>query len=122
LPLLTISDAALQVLSQHDWPGNIRELRGLMRQMTWKAQGQSIEPHHLPENLHRGRSGTVIAGTLEEQLDQAERNAIVSVLRAAGGNRALTSRRLGIHRTALYKKMARLGIEFNAGSDVPAGE
>jgi sigma-54 dependent transcriptional regulator, acetoin dehydrogenase operon transcriptional activator AcoR len=113
LPMLKISEEALHTLAQHNWPGNVRELRGIMRQMTWKAQGQTIEPHHLPSTLNKRRSTTGISGTLEEQLAQAERSAILSALQSAEGNRALTSRMLGIHRTALYKKMARLGIDFN---------
>jgi transcriptional regulator with PAS, ATPase and Fis domain len=113
LPMLKISEKTLQILTHHNWPGNVRELRGLMRQMTWKAQGQTIEPHHLPSTLNKGRSTIGISGTLEEQLAQAERNAILSALQSAEGNRALTSRMLGIHRTALYKKMARLGIDSN---------
>ena len=117
--MLKISDDALQILTHHDWPGNVRELRNLMRQMTWKTQGQTIEPHHLPATLNKGRSTTGISGTLEEQLDQAERNAILSALQAAEGNRALASRMLGIHRTALYKKMARLGIDFDHKTDAP---
>lgn len=112
LPTLKISEETLQTLARYNWPGNVRELRSLMRQMTWKAQGQTIEPHHLPSTLNIGRSTTGISGTLEEQLAEAERNAILSALQSAEGNRALASRMLGIHRTALYKKMARLGIDF----------
>ncbi len=110
LPMLKISEGATEALMSHDWPGNVRELRGLMRQMAWKAQGMTIEPHHLPPSLHKGQS-TGISGTLEEQLARAERAAIESALQTAGGNRALTARMLGIHRTALYKKMNRLGID-----------
>ena len=110
LPALGISDAAADDLKLHDWPGNVRELRGMMRQVAWKAQGLTIEPHHLPPSLHKGRS-EVVSGTLKEQLFKAERDAIESALQAAGGNRALTARMLGIHRTALYKKMTRLGID-----------
>jgi len=110
LPALRISDDASEALKLHNWPGNVRELRGMMRQMAWKAQGSTIEPRHLPPSLHKGRS-TGVSGTLEEQLVKAERDAIESALQAAGGNRALTARMLGIHRTALYKKMTRLSLK-----------
>ncbi|MGE5283838.1 MAG: sigma-54 interaction domain-containing protein [Actinomycetota bacterium] len=110
LPALRISDDATDELKLHNWPGNVRELRGMMRQMAWKAQGLTIEPHHLPPSLHKGKS-PVVSGTLKEQLFNAERGAIESALQAAGGNRALTARMLGIHRTALYKKMTRLRID-----------
>lgn len=110
LPVLKLSEGAAEALMSHDWPGNVRELRGLMRQMAWKSQGMTIEPHHLPPSLHKGQS-MGISGTLEEQLARAERAAIESALQTAGGNRALTARMLGIHRTALYKKMNRLGMD-----------
>jgi transcriptional regulator with PAS, ATPase and Fis domain len=110
LPLLKISEGTTEALMAHDWPGNVRELRGLMRQMAWKAQGPTIEPHHLPPSLNKGQGGG-ISGTLEELLARAERSAIESALQASGGNRALTARMLGIHRTALYKKMSRLEME-----------
>ncbi|WP_243371681.1 sigma 54-interacting transcriptional regulator [Geotalea sp. SG265] len=110
LPTPKVSPAALDALMSHNWPGNVRELRSLMRQMAWKAQGLTIEPHHLPPTLHKGLNAAV-SGTLEEQLAQAERTAIESALQTAEGNRALAARMLGIHRTALYKKMARLGMD-----------
>lgn len=110
LPLLTLSDGASAVLMSHDWPGNVRELRGLMRQMAWKAQGPTIEPHHLPPSFNKSQlAGS--SGTLDEQLARAERAAIQTALQTADGNRALAARMLGIHRTALYKKMNRLGME-----------
>ncbi|GLI37801.1 sigma 54-interacting transcriptional regulator [Geobacter hydrogenophilus] len=110
LPMLKISAGATEALMSHDWPGNVRELRGVMRQMAWKSQGLTIEPHHLPPALNKGQT-VAVSGTLEEQTARAERAAIESALQAAGGNRALTARMLGIHRTALYKKMNRLGME-----------
>lgn len=110
LPMLKISAGATEALISHDWPGNVRELRGVMRQMAWKSQGLTIEPHHLPPALNKGQT-VGVSGTLEEQTARTERAAIESALQAAGGNRALTARMLGIHRTALYKKMHRLGME-----------
>lgn len=110
LPMLKISAGATEALMSHDWPGNVRELRGVMRQMAWKSQGLTIEPYHLPPALNKGQT-VAVSGTLEEQTARAERAAIESALQAAGGNRALTARMLGIHRTALYKKMNRLGME-----------
>lgn len=109
LPLLKISELASEALLQHDWPGNVRELRGLMRQMAWKTLGSTLEPTDLPAFFHNGQA-VKISGTLDEQLITAERQAITSAMEASGGNKALAARMLGIHRTALYKKMSRLGI------------
>ncbi|MBI5017482.1 MAG: sigma 54-interacting transcriptional regulator [Deltaproteobacteria bacterium] len=109
LPSRRLSREALDALARYAWPGNVRELRSLMRQMAWQVQGTTIDSHHLPPTLDRGRTKAV-SGTLEEELARAERSAVESALEAAGGNRAQAARRLGIHRTALYKKMARLGV------------
>ena len=109
LPMQHLSEEAVRALMMHSWPGNVRELRSLMRQMAWKAQGLTVEPRHLPAIFHNGPK-TFMSGTLDEQLAVAERSAIETALQAANGNRALAARTLGIHRTALYKKMNRLGI------------
>jgi DNA-binding NtrC family response regulator len=84
LPMSKLSEGASAALMLHDWPGNVRELRSLMRQMVWKAQGLTIEPHHLPPSLHQGQSAG-ISGTLEEQLIRAERAAIESTLQGGSG-------------------------------------
>ena len=109
LPILKLSEEALSVLSRHDWPGNVRELRGLMRQLAWKASGPVIEAHHLPLSINKGHS-VPFSGKLDEQLARVERSAIEAALLSSDGNRAGAARLLGIHRTALYKKMAALGI------------
>ncbi len=110
LPKLKISDGACEILKKHDWPGNVRELRGLMRQVAWKAQGPTIEPQHLPPTLNKGQIFAA-AGNLEEQMAGAERAIIEAALQSCGGSRAMTAGMLGIHRTALYKKMKKLGID-----------
>lgn len=109
LPKLKLSDSACEVLMTYDWPGNVRELRGLMRQMAWKTDGLIIEPHHLPASLNKGQVFAV-SGTMEEQISKSERAIIESALQACGGNRGLAAESLGIHRTALYKKMKKLGM------------
>jgi DNA-binding NtrC family response regulator len=51
-----ISAAALTVLEEHDWPGNIRELRNVMDRALALANGASVAPKHLPETLDRGNA------------------------------------------------------------------
>ncbi|MHB8766706.1 MAG: sigma-54 interaction domain-containing protein, partial [Deferrisomatales bacterium] len=109
MPARRLTREAVEALARYGWPGNVRELRSLMRQLAWQVQGVTIEAHHLPPALGLGRAKAA-SGTLDEELVRAERYAVEAALEAAGGNRALAARTLGIHRTALYKKMARLGI------------
>jgi transcriptional regulator with PAS, ATPase and Fis domain len=109
LPVRRLAPDALAVLARYAWPGNVRELRGLMRRLAWQVQGVAIEARDLPGALEPGRTPDA-AGPLGAELARAERAAVEAALEAAGGNRAQAARNLGIHRTALYKKMARLGI------------
>jgi transcriptional regulator with PAS, ATPase and Fis domain len=109
LASLNLSKESIELLQRHNWPGNVRELRSLIRQMAWKSQGTTIQAHHFPAQFHKGRK-IIASGTLADQLIIAERQAIESALQQNNGNRSLTARILGIHRTALYKKMNRLKI------------
>lgn len=109
LPTRRLSPQALEVLARYRWPGNVRELRGLTRRMAWQVQGLTIEAHHLPPALGQSLDG-VSTGCLSEELARTERGAVKAALEATSGNRAQAARLLGIHRTAFYKKMARLGI------------
>ncbi|MDW7711326.1 MAG: sigma 54-interacting transcriptional regulator [Deferrisomatales bacterium] len=109
LPSRRLTPDALDAMARYAWPGNIRELRGLMRRLAWQVPGVTIEARHLPPALSESR-GAAAPGTLGDELARAERGAVEAALEAAGGNRAQAARSLGIHRTALYKKMARLGI------------
>ena len=100
----------MEALVRHAWPGNVRELRAVVRRAAWQARGAKIEPEHLPPLSGRIRA-KISKGTLVEQIAKAARTAIEAALEATGGNRAKAARELGIHRTALYKKMGKLGIE-----------
>lgn len=49
----TISDAALKLLEQHDWPGNVRQLESTIERAVIYCDGTTIEPHHLPMAITR---------------------------------------------------------------------
>jgi len=49
----TISDAALKLLEQYNWPGNVRQLESTIERAVISCDGTSIEPHHLPLAISR---------------------------------------------------------------------
>jgi len=51
--ITTISDAALKLLQEYDWPGNIRQLENVMEWATITCDKDMIEPSHLPRELFR---------------------------------------------------------------------
>lgn len=49
----SISDAALKLLEQYDWPGNVRQLESTIERAVISCDGSTIEPHHLPMAITR---------------------------------------------------------------------
>lgn len=103
----------------HPWPGNIRELRNLLRTLASVIPSEVLTVDDLPEDfleeLHssvpqRSPGRTDVHARQQApvaSLDQWERHAIEEALRLTGGNVAETARALGISRSTLYVKLQR---------------
>ena len=91
------SPAALQRLLAWPWPLNVAELRQLLATLPQIPEGQTIQVRHLPPALRQNLQPS--AGGYE----QAEREAIISALEEAGGNKSEAAEILGIGRTPLPK-------------------
>jgi len=49
---LRLADAAIELLRRYDYPGNVRELRNILERASLLCDGDSIQPAHLPEEVH----------------------------------------------------------------------
>ena len=113
-PVPRLTSAARQALMAHSWPGNIRELQQALRLGAVLAEGGWIELEHLPATLQEVAGEPALeprAGTLEGQT----RQALLTALKASGGNVSAAARRLGIGRATFYRKMRRFGLSRHAG-------
>ena len=104
-----ISTDALQMLMQHDFPGNVRELenaieRAVLYETTDRLQPQSLLLHQRQERSQPATSSPTDATDILT-LKEAERRAIIKALKATGGNISAAARTLGIDRSTLYQKM-----------------
>jgi transcriptional regulator with PAS, ATPase and Fis domain len=99
-----LSDAALDALLAHTWPGNIRELRNVLESAAILCDDGVIEMRHLP--LH----AVAAAPTSSDDLAEIERRKIEDVLRRTDGNKSKSARLLGLTRTQLYVRLRRYGI------------
>ena len=100
-----LSSRAEQALLDHTWPGNVRELENRMQRATVLSSRPEIEVEDL------GFDGAQL-----EPLSPADDSQIRNVLDAleqSHGVVAHAAEVLGISRQALYRKMARLGIEVH---------
>jgi sigma-54 dependent transcriptional regulator, acetoin dehydrogenase operon transcriptional activator AcoR len=131
----SIDAAALECLTEHTWPGNIRELRNVIRSAFAICDDNVIRLCDLPAQLSAAW-GASAAGSAQsapapsaghaastsspsgaahptlpsDPLAQAEREALLGAIRASRGNLCHTAKHLGISRNALYRKLKRHGI------------
>jgi transcriptional regulator of acetoin/glycerol metabolism len=102
---LHLTPAAVAALSAQPWPGNLRELRSVLEEVTATRSAGGIAVEDLPER-YRVRTATRTLHLLE----RAERDAIVAALGEHAGNKVHAAASLGISRTTLYAKMRTLRI------------
>lgn len=101
---LRLTPAARKRIKSYAWPGNVRQLRAVIRRVVLLASGREVGEGEL--RLEEGSA----PATLLEELAHAERQRIVEALQAAKGSRTEAARALGIPRTTLINKLKRFGI------------
>jgi DNA-binding NtrC family response regulator len=132
-PITGISPAALDLLNQYSWPGNIRQLENVIERTVIFAKGRSIEPEDLPSEVHgeaifrapsphhrtHGRStqeerwssaGTPTTTHASHRPDlrpiqRHERVAIVEALHRSNGHVIDAARLLGLGQATVYRKI-----------------
>jgi sigma-54 dependent transcriptional regulator, acetoin dehydrogenase operon transcriptional activator AcoR len=109
-----ISLDVLELMEQHPWPGNIRQLHSVLRtSIALLDDGNEITHDQLPEDFLDYFNEPLLSGSVESavdkvlplSLDQLELAAIQKALRECGGNISAAARRLGIARNTLYRKL-----------------
>jgi two-component system nitrogen regulation response regulator NtrX len=116
LPARSISDDALQRLSELDWPGNVRELRNTMERLVILASAASISAADIDRLAGRratepsGIGSLLDCNTFEEFKQAAERAFLLAKLRAFDWNVSETARALDMPRSNLYKKIERYAL------------
>lgn len=95
------------LLRNHDWPGNVRQLQNEVQRAVLMCDGRQITNLDLSitESTASPEQSTL---TLMEGI---ERNAIIQMLKETGGNKLETAKRLGIGRQTLYNKIKQYGIQ-----------
>jgi len=109
----SIAEEALNVLLSYSWPGNVRELENAIERAVVLGKGDQLRAQDLPPQVHRGGDDERPLIPAHLTLEEIEKLAIAQALRLTGGNKSEAAERLGIHRTSIYDKMRRYGIEWN---------
>jgi len=119
---------AFQCLLSYSWPGNIRELRNVIRTALAICEGGVVRLTDLPsevrEHLDNGKQSEAQTdkrvSALQERhgpsgcgpnsLQAAEREVLLAAIRECGGNMSHAAAKLGISRNTLYRRCKRLGL------------
>ena len=102
---------ALAALQDYPFPGNVRELENVLERALALMPGERVEAADL--NLVPAQAGggiSVAAGSLQDLLDQVERQAILDALKQSSGNRTAAARLLGVTFRSLRYRVARLNL------------
>jgi len=116
------SDETMKVLSEYQWPGNIRELKNVVKRAVLLAKGDTVKIEDLPFeisynneeknsvkdiNKHQGKRNI-----LQSVLGNTEKEMIIKAIEDAGYNKSKAARILNIDRKTLYNKIRQYRIEI----------
>nr|WP_275900838.1 sigma-54-dependent Fis family transcriptional regulator [Paenibacillus periandrae] len=111
-PSPVLTEAAQHKLLAYSWPGNIRELNGILMQAIFLAEGRAIDAEHL---MFEQTDGFVRAESDDDHLytlKDAEITAIKKALKATEWNLSKAAHHLKIGRTTLYRKIEEYNISL----------
>ena len=137
---LSIGNDALSLLMRYGWPGNVRQLAGVLFRAVLQCDGSSLTAEHFPHiavqsrfsgrrtdfspTLSKTRSEQAIAGAPDvtlytadghlRPLEEIEADLIRLAIGHYRGRMSEVARRLGIGRSTLYRKLGGLGIDTTA--------
>ena len=106
-PVTGIAPAALALLKEYEFPGNVRELANTIERAVIVATGKRLEEGDLPDPV---RAAVKLQQRREQPgtLAQIEAEYVSEILAATKGNKTEAARILGISRKNLYERLARL--------------
>jgi len=119
-----VSERAMEILVDYNWPGNIRELENVIERAVVLAPPTGslvlIEPEHLPKELENPTlpgspidPGTAIdyRSMRDQSVGDVEKKLLIHYLHTAGGNVTKACTLAGIPRRTFYRMMEKQGIK-----------
>jgi two-component system NtrC family response regulator len=103
---LSLRADALEAISRHPWPGNIRELENCIKRATIMADSNALTC----EDLGLEQPAQADPLNLREIRDRAEKQAVLNVMARVNGNIVKASEMLGVSRPTLYDLLNRFGL------------
>jgi DNA-binding NtrC family response regulator len=112
-----ITPAALKLLVDYHWPGNVRQLENIIERAVALSSGPLLDAGDIQLDARAtpsGTSGGVPFLPEGMSLEQWEDEMIREAMRRAGGNKSEAARLLGLSRNALRYRLSKLGVPDEA--------
>jgi len=111
-----ITPAAVSMLMEYHWPGNVRQLENSVERAVALSSGRVIDVADIHLDSTHGKGGVLPSAAPDQllpvgmTLEQWEDNMIKEALRRANGNKSQAARLLGLSRNALRYRLGKLGV------------
>ncbi|MEX2379781.1 MAG: sigma-54 dependent transcriptional regulator [Vicingaceae bacterium] len=109
---------AKQIISSYNWPGNLREMKNVIKRAVLLGENSKIQALDFPlevrspSSKENGFDDTEPISDLKSVAERAERKAILKVLEQTNYNKTQAAKTLNVDRKTLYNKMENYEIEF----------
>lgn len=119
VPVQGINGAAMAILMDYDYPGNVRELQNIIERAVTLEMGELISPDALPKHLTQ-KPTTALPSTfevpetglnLEKTLENIEKQYLESALAHTGGNKTEAAKLLHISFRSFRYRLQKLGLD-----------
>lgn len=111
---ISLSPEVRDCFVNYDWPGNIRELDNVIKSAYAACEDFLIQLSDLPSKMvsrHQLSEEVVGGKKLNQMMEEYERGLLTDVLKNCNWNCQMAANELGIHRSALYKKIAKYELQ-----------
>ena len=110
---VALASDVIPALEKYYWPGNIRELNNVLKSAYSVAENEEITLFNLPPYIslatEREKRGV---HTLRKEMEEYEKSLIIRSLLESGCNYRKAAEKLGLHRSNLYRKIEKYGIDI----------
>ena len=103
--LIGFDTAASEALQRYSWPGNLRQLKNIVKRATLLARGEFITLHDLGDEILSQPASTPQTSSFVLHDEEMEKQRILNALQQTGNNKTKAALLLGIDRKTLYNKM-----------------
>lgn len=108
------SPETMKLLTDYNWPGNIRELKSAIEYAAVVKEKGPIQPEHLPPNISSPQEQECpCPAQTQDKIVSDEKQELLSALKQAAGNKSKAARILGVNRGTIHNRIRKYSIKYS---------